>query len=224
MKFLQSRGARVGVGGVEKSGVSKPTFRFEINLKKSKAPPPAPKEDVQVDEGRKWEQHVEEGLRKLKPATLVAEDWEDALTAEELLDAYNASLQRAQRVQLGNRVEAGIAYSVFVDEWENKHIVTQPLGTKGQRVSEMVASIDGNILRLSLERYDGEFLVLDGYMGIGLTELQQNEEELTRIPGYGLHITRYHREGQHLIGVEQVRKRFDPSKGRIVSDQQFTLS
>lgn len=201
----------------------KPTFRFEVNVKKkSKAPPPEPKEEIKVDAARKWEMEIEAKLREIKPAKIIEEQWQDdLLTVKELLAAYNASLQRCQRVELGRRVEATIEYSVFVDEWENKHVVTQPLGQKGSRISELMVSLDGIVLRLSLERFSGEVLVLDGYMGIGLTEMP--DEELKRIPGYYLQITRYLRDGDYLIGVEQVRKHWDPVKGAIVNDQEFTL-
>lgn len=202
----------------------KPTFRFEINLKKkSEAPRPEPQEVNQVDEARKWEMEIEKKLRDIPPATIIEENWEeDPLTAKELLSAYNASLQRCQRVELGTRVEATIEYSVFIDEWENKHVVTQPLGAKGSRISELMVSLDGIVLRLSLERFSGEILNLDGYMGIGLTEMP--DEELKRIPGYYLQITRYLREGPHLVAVEQVRKHYDVASNRIINDQEFTLS
>ncbi len=204
--------------------MSKPTFRFAVNLKKkSKAPPPVPQEVNQVDPTRKWEAEVEAKLREITPATIIEANWdEDPLTVKELLAAYNASLQRCQRVELGIRVEATIEYSVFIDEWENKHVVTQPLGAKGSRVSELMVSLDGNVLRLSLERFAGELLNLDGYMGIGLAEFP--DEELRRVPGYHLQVTRYLREGAHLVAVEQVRKHYDPSLRKIVNDQEFTLS
>jgi hypothetical protein len=202
----------------------KPTFRFEINLKKkSQAPPPEPQEVNQVADARKWEMEIEKKLREIPPATIIEDNWdEDPLTAQELLAAYNASLQRCQRVELGMRVESTIEYSVFIDEWENKHVVTQPLGAKGSRISELMVSLDGIVLRLSLERFSGEILNLDGYMGIGLTEMP--DEELKRIPGYYLQITRYLREGDYLVAVEQVRKHYDVASNRIINDQEFTLS
>ena len=202
--------------------MSKPTFRFEVNLKKKKAPPPEPKEENLVDDARKWEMDVEKRLREIPTAKLREADWEDPITAKELLAAYNASLQRGQRVELGERIEATIEYSVFIDEWENKHVVTQPIGAKGQRISELVVSMDGNVLRLSLERVTGPILNLDCYLGVGLTEF--NDNELRKTPGYWLQLTRYHRSDGHLVRVEQVRKHFDPDSNQIVTDQELTLS
>lgn len=201
--------------------MARPTFRFKVNLNKSKAPPAEPKEENRVDEARKWELEVEQRLKKIPPARLRLEDWEDELTAKELLAAYNASLQRGQRVELGMRVEATIEYSVFIDEWENKHVVTQPLGARGSRISELVVSMDGNVLRLSMERFEGAVLSLDGYMGIGITEF--SDDELRRFPGYLLQLTRYHRDDDCLVGVEQVRRHFDAARNVIVQDQEFTL-
>lgn len=175
-----------------------------------------------MDPERQREHEANEKLRKIGPAAIHEVDWEDTLTARELLQAYNASLQRGQRVELGNRVEASIEYSVFIDEWDNKHVVTQPLGAKGQRISELVLDMDGNVLRLSLERFSGPVLELDHYMGVGLTEF--NDHELQQTPGYGLQFTRYHRHGPFLVGVEQVRRRFDPAKNRVLDEQEFTLS
>jgi len=200
--------------------VAKPTFRFEVNLKKKKETH-EPAEVLEVADARKWEREVEERLNKLPPARVRIEDWDDDLTANELLAAYNASLQRGQKIELGNRVEATIEYSVFIDEWENKHIVTQPLGAKGSRLSELMVNSDGNLLRLSLERYDGPVLSLDCYLGIGISEF--SDDELKRVPGYGLQMTRYHREGDYLVGVEQVRKRYDPAQQKIINDQEFML-
>ena len=201
----------------------KPTFRFEVNLKKSKAPPPEPQEVNQVDEARKWEMEVEKKLRDIPPAKVIEDDWEeDPLTVKELLAAYNASLQRCQRVELGTRVEATIEFSVFIDEWENKHVVSQPLGAKGSRISELMVSLDGIVLRLSLERYSGEILNLDGYMGIGLTEMP--DDELKRVPGYYLQITRYLRQDDLLVAVEQVRRHYDVATQKIINDQEFTLN
>lgn len=204
--------------------MAKPTFRFEVNLKKRKAARPEPQEENQVAEERKWEAKVEERLAHMTPARVREADWEDLLTAEELLAAYNASLARGQRVQLGNRIEAGIEYRVFIDEWENKHVVTQPLNAKGQRISELLVDAQGGVLRLSLERHDGPVLSLDCYMGIGLTELLNDEAELARVPGYSLQLTRYQREAEFLIGVDQVRKRFDRKEGRIIEDFAVRLS
>jgi hypothetical protein len=85
-----------------------------------------------------------------------------------------------------------------------------------------MVSLDAIVLRLSLERFAGELVDLDCYMGIGLAEFP--DEELKRIPGYHLQITRYLREGPHLVAVEQVRKHFDVAENRIVNDQEFTLS
>jgi len=64
-------------------------------------------------------------------------------------------------------------------------------------------------------------LHLDGYMRIGLTEMP--DDELKRVPGYFLQITRYLREGPHLVAVEQVRRHYDVASGRIVHDQECTL-
>lgn len=203
--------------------MSKRTFRFEVNLKKPKAPSREPLEESQVSDAAKWQAEIETKIKAMTKAHLRDADWEDPITAQELLAAYNSSLKRGQEVMLGNRVEATIEYSVFIDEWENKHVVTQPLGAKGQRLSELVVSAEGHVLRLSLERLGGPILVLDHYMGIGLTELLNNEEELSRMPGYSLQLTKYHREKDYLVRVDQVRKRFDAATGRIVNEQEFTL-
>lgn len=202
--------------------MSKPTFRFEINLKKkSKASSREPVEEIQVADARKWEMEVEKKLKEIPPAKLLEAEWEDPITAKELLAAYNASLKRGQLVELGTRVEATIEYSVFIDEWENKHVVTQPLGAKGQRISELVLSMDGGVLRLSLERVSGPVLCLDGYLGVGLTEF--NDNELRKTPGYWLQLTRYHREDGYLVRVEQARKHYDPASDDIVVDEVLTL-
>lgn len=200
----------------------KPTFRFEVNLTKKKQAP-EPKEEIKVNPARKWEQEIEKKLRDIKPAQANEDEWEeDPLTVKELLAAYNASLQRCQTVELGRRVESTIEYSVFIDEWENKHVVTQPMGAKGSRISELMVSLDGIVLRLSLERISGDILNLDDYMGIGLAEFN-DEAELEKKPGYNLQITRYHRDGEFLTWVEQVRKRFDPATGKVVNEMEFTL-
>lgn len=202
--------------------MSKPTFRFEVNLNQTKSVP-EPKEENQVSDARAWEAKIEQKLKSITRAHLRDQDWDDPITAQELLAAYNASLQRGQDVLLGQRVEATIEYSVFIDEWENKHVVTQPLGAKGHRLSELVIAANGDVLRLSLERADGPVLYLDGYMGIGLTELLNNEVELSKMPGYSLQLTKYHRQGDYLVRVDQVRKRFDPGRNGIVNDMEFTL-
>ena len=199
--------------------MAKPTFRFKVNLNKSKAPPPQPKEENLVDDARTWEQEVEAKLKKIKPARLRPADWDDELTAKELLAAYNASLLRGQTVELGDRIEATISLSAFVDEWENKHIVTQPLGAKGQRISELVLSADGGVLRLSLERYEGTIISLDHFMGVGITEF--TEQELKEVTGYWLQLTRYHRDGDFLISVEQARQRYDRASGKVIVDEEF---
>jgi len=174
-----------------------------------------------VDEEAKRQADVDAVLKKIKPARLRAEDWDDELTAKELLGAYNASLQRGQTVELGNRVESTIEYSVFVDEWDNKHVVTQPLGAKGQRISELVLSADGGVLRLSLERFEGPILSLDHFMGVGITEF--TEHELKEVAGYWLQLTRYHREGDFLVHVEQARQRFDRATNKVVVDEEFAF-
>lgn len=204
----------------------KPTFRFEVNLKK-KRQAPEPKEELKLEPARTWEMEIEKKLRGIKQAKVREDDWEeDPLTVKELLSAYNASLHRCQSVELGRRVEATIEYSVFIDEWENKHVVTQPLGAKGSRISELMVSPDGTVLRLSLERMSGHVIDLDPYMGIGFAEFSDDkdlERELREKPNYNLQITRYIREGDLLVAVEQVRKRYDPSAGKVVNEMEFTL-
>lgn len=203
--------------------MSKPTFRFNVNLKKKTTRSQEPKEEIKVDAARKWEMDIEKKLRDIPLAKINEDEWEeDPLTVKELLSAYNASLQRCQSVELGRRVEATIEFSVFIDEWENKHVVSQPLGAKGSRISELMVSLDGIVLRLSLERISGEILNLDHYMGIGLTEFN-DDIELKQIPGYNLQITRYHRDGDYLTWVEQVRKRYDTTLGKVVNEMEFTL-
>lgn len=203
-------------------GMPKPTFRFEVNLKKQKQAP-EPKEEIKLDAASKWQLEVEKKLREIKPAQVNEEEWEeDPLTVKELLAAYNASLQRCQSVTLGRRAEATIEYSVFIDDWENKHVVTQPLGAKGSRISELVVSLDGIVLRMSMERVAGAALDLDPYMGLGLTEFN-DDEMLKQFSGYNLQITRYHRDGDFLTWVEQVRKRYDPAQGKVVNEMEFTL-
>ena len=200
----------------------KPTFRFQVNLKK-KREAQEPKEEIKVADARKWEMEIEKKLREIKPAEVHLDEWEeDPLTVKELLAAYNASLQRCQSVELGRRVEATIEYSVFIDEWENKHVVTQPLGAKGSRISELMVSLDGIVLRLSMERVSGEILNLDPYMGIGLTEFN-DDVVLKQFAGYNLQITRYHRDGDFLTWVEQVRKRYDAAEGNVINEMEFTL-
>jgi hypothetical protein len=200
----------------------KQTFRFSVNLKKKKEAP-EPKEEIKLADARKWEMEIEKKLRDIKPAQVSEDEWEeDPLTVKELLAAYNASLQRCQSVELGRRFESTIEYSVFIDEWENKHVVTQPLGAKGSRISELMVSLDGIVLRLSMERVAGAVLDLDPYMGIGLTEFN-DDEMLKQFSGYNLQITRYHRDGDFLTCVDQVRKRYDPDVGRVVHEMEFTL-
>ena len=203
-------------------GMPKPTFRFSVNLKK-KREAEEPKEENKVADARKWEMEIEKKLREIKPAEVNEDEWEeDPLTVKELLAAYNASLQRCQSVELGRRVESTIEYSVFIDEWENKHVVTQPLGAKGSRISELMVSLDGIVLRLSMERVSGVIHNLDPYMGIGLTEFN-DDVVLKQFEGYNLQITRYHRDGDFLTWVEQVRKRYDPDQGKVVNEMEFTL-
>ena len=193
--------------------MAKRVFRFQADLRPKPAPLPA--EEALVDEETRKEMKWQRSLLAIEPARVNLIDWDDTLFAQESLVAYNASLRRAQSVDAGAYSRHGIIYRVFFDEDGSKNIVTQPRDSQGERLSQLVACLDGTILRLSLEARAKSFCKhLAYYLKKGICHLDHHD--LADLPGYVLNITRYLREGEKLVEVEQWRQYYDVASECVV--------
>lgn len=193
--------------------MAKRVFRFQADLRPKAAPLPG--EETAVDEETRREMTWQRSLDAIEPAILDLEDWYDALFAQESLVAYNASLRRAQSLEPGSYCRDGIVYRVYFDEEGSKNIVTQPQDSYGERLSQLVARLDGTILRLSLEARARSFCQdLTYYIKKGIGHLDDND--LSDLAGYVLNITRYLRACEKLVEVEQWRQYYDVASERVV--------
>ena len=205
--------------------MAKRVFRFSADLRALKPTPELGsriREEARVNEETLRELALDAELGSIAPAALPPVEWSDPLSAEEFLSAYNASLRRAQSVGLGRYSQNGIDYHVFFDSHGHKNVVTQPQEQPGYRLSHLIASSDGGLLRLSLETSArGEVLDLGYLMKMGIAELP--DEELYALPDYWLLKTCYHREGPYLLRVEQSRRHYNAVSDAVLEFDDVSL-
>lgn len=201
-------------------------FRFKVDLRKlnqmgaAARPPRDGFESSDLLEERLREERREEAyaetLEELGPATEIADIGTERPLALDLLRSYNASLQRAQSTPGGRYARKGIDYNVFLDEWGNKHVVTRPAESPGERVSELVVSPEGKLLRIAFEWVRGSRKPLDDLFRTGLCGLEDDAGRLAECPGYELRVASFLRSGTLIEDVYQVVYAYDRSQGRVV--------
>lgn len=188
--------------------MAKRVFRFQADLRKA---PPAPIKDqpnVNLQDAR-WEKQ----FSTLRPARLADYPYRDLLSAEELLLSYNASLQRLKSVVVGSSLENSVQLEVFFNEQGCKSMLSCHLEHRTRRFSQVVASQDGNLSRLSLEASGEPNSDLHYLLKYGLVNF--NENDLKSLPGYVWTVVDFYREEDFLIAVEQLRRVYDPSQDRV---------
>ena len=195
--------------------MAKRVYRFVADLRPPRGPPPASTwERATVDAETRREAAWQERLARLSPASLEPGEWEDPLAAQECLMSYNASLKRAQALELGFRGGEGIDCHVFFDAQGGKNIVTQPIELRGRRLAHLLTCQDGTVFRYSLESPgDGE-QDLSRYFQVGIAEL--DDEDLCRLPGFRLVTTRYAREGEELVAVDTWHRYYDVKHDAVI--------
>jgi hypothetical protein len=180
----------------------KKNFRFHIDLR-PKAPPP-PREAMVLNEETRREQAWQARLLELAPAWLDADDYEDPLTAQEHLEAYNASLRRAQHREVGEYEENGL-YSIVTFEGSGEKLILSLLAqAPSARISQLALSPDGELVRYSLEQQDGEPRDLRALLHSGLACL--SSEDLAFYRGYLWIRLHYVREEDRLARVTQTSR------------------
>ncbi len=149
-----------------------------------------------------------------------AEHWgtgfQDALTAEELLNAYNASLRRAKKKPTGIYQQNSIDFNVFFDEWGNKHVVSRPTQEPTERISELVVSPEGACIRLAYERVSGPGQLLGDLFEEGLCLLDNSSGRFARWPGYELRQTSFQVIEGVLDEVVDAVMSYNPAEGDVV--------
>jgi hypothetical protein len=158
----------------------KKQYRFHIDLR-GKSPIPA-RELTSLNPELIREQRLQSRIEGLKPAELEIADQADPLSASEQLEAYNASLNRAQTRPLGSYQENGIVSVVSFEPDESKWILSLPGQQSTSRISQLVLRQSGDLDRFSLEHREGEPIDLTNFLRTGLVDL--TDQELAHLPGY----------------------------------------
>ncbi|MBI3926262.1 MAG: hypothetical protein HY319_12030 [Armatimonadetes bacterium] len=209
-------------------------YRFKIDLTALKGlgevepPPAAPAGDgfspsellEQVELLEQIDQAYAAALDKLGPSHRLTGPHPRRLAAGECLDAYNASLVRAQQAERGRYRKVNIDYHVFFDSQGNKHVVTRPVARPQQRISELILVADGSIRRLSYERVYGPLDDTEDLLLVGLHEIDKKPERFVRNPGYQLRITDYLRSGDELTRVAHTVYQFDPAQRALLEAEE----
>lgn len=197
-------------------------FRFKVDLRKlnrmgGTAPPPRDgfESSELLEESLREEQREQDYARTLEelgPATEIADIGTERPLALDLLRSYNASLKRAQSTPGGRYTSRGIDYNVFFDDWSNKHVVTRPSETPRERVSELVVSPEGKLLRIAFEWAKGPRQPLDDLFETGLCGLEDDAGRLAECPGYELRVASFIRTADLIEDVYQVIYRHDGTR------------
>lgn len=194
-------------------------YRFKVDLRKvdglGEAAPPAG-DDLDLDEEGEEIAAALAIIAELQPALVNPAQWSDPLEAEELLEVYNASLKRGQSMSLGRYLQGNIEYHVVLDTWGNKRVISRPSQRPGSRVSELMVSPDGHILRFSYEHEGGPQESTDDLLETGLEHIEADPSRLQTSPGYVLRTTQFEREGAYLTSFKQKMQAWDPTTGKVV--------
>jgi len=195
-------------------------YRFHVDLRKVdglSGQAPAPRaDDAELEAEAEEIAAALAIIEELTPAIVNPSTWSDPLEAEELLEVYNASLRRGQSMSLGRYVQGNIEYNVVLDTWGNKRVISRPSQRPGSRVSELMVSPDGSILRFSYEHEGGPQESTDDLLETGLEEIEADPTRLHTSPGYVLRTTMFARQGPYLVSFKQKMQAWDPTTGKVV--------
>jgi len=197
----------------------KKNYRFHIDLR-PKAPPP-PAEAMVLNEAIRREQAWQARLEAIGPAWLDAEAYEDPLTAMEHLEAYNASLVRAQQLSVGAYQEGGVQYEVFFESPGYKGILSQVVDRPSSRISQLTLSPEGDLTRLSLEHKEGASQDLRSLFRSGLASL--SSDDLAFYQGYLWICLAYTREEERLVRVTQTSRICRVDSGRVEFSEEVLI-
>ena len=119
-------------------------------------------------------------------------------------------------MSLGRYLQGNIEYHVVLDTWGNKRVISRPSQRPGSRVSELMVSPDGHILRFSYEHEGGPQESTDDLLETGLEHIEADPSRLQTSPGYVLRTTQFEREGAYLKSFQQKMQAWDPTTGKVV--------
>lgn len=161
-------------------------------------------------------------IENLPKVTGTTHPWPDQILADELVEAYNVTLGRAQEIEIGSYERNTIFHNVFFSASGSKHAVTRPMRSPHQRISELIAAADGQLFKIAYERAFGPEQNLDDLFESGLYHIDEDSPILTRWPGYRLFFTHFQVKGDLLDEVMEVMLQWDPhTRGVKVSDPRF---
>ncbi|MGE0489042.1 MAG: hypothetical protein AB7S38_07485 [Vulcanimicrobiota bacterium] len=190
-------------------------YKFHIDLRALNRVAPPQRDDgfqlseqlrEQVGDTSRWEL-LQRAIEAVPELSSWSPEWQDPLLGEEMMMTYNASLRRARSARPGAYERNAINFNVFFDSDGIKHVVSRPVHEPHDRVSELMISPNGIILRLAYERVTGPRQNTDDLFEDGLCALDSDEEahRFVRYPGYELRQERFEPEQETLVDVlEQV--------------------
>lgn len=202
-------------------------FRFKIDLTRlqgERRPPKIRGDDFSgtqeladtLGDTSQWPRQQQE-LEKLPLMVGTTGQWGDPLLGEEFVEAYNVSRERALTTELGAYERTTIFYNVFFTPKGAKHVVTRPMRSPHQRISELILGPNGQLFRLAYEHRGGPLQDLDDLFSGGVSHLNEESDRFRRWPGYTLRYSMFVTREDRLEDVFEGVWVYHEDRGEVVT-------
>jgi hypothetical protein len=149
---------------------------------------------------KNWPRY-QQTLNAIPPITCPLEEWDDPDLLEEYLQSYSRTRRKVLEAQPGQNTTDKLESHCFFATDGTKHFVSR-LHTKAhERINEIRFRRNGQLIRLSYEREDGELQNLDELMQLGLLGIENDQDRFARYPGYILRVLLFTPQGGALKSV-----------------------